>query len=230
MCVCVCARISSPHKIQIIIFQTIYCWGFRAVAIHLKSYGKKWKLMQFGMQKCANWIRPQFIGCLQSSIWELMSPSMLWKSIILVEHILGLFVYVQIVETSLNGFISGAIQAYAHPRWCHSWPVLNKISSLSFPDNESKGKCFSETENLYLGERLSHQQTIDIVERPSSSKPRRKEVEVADHIQFLITQKSEPKTSSTDDQNQVDESDVEVTGGGFVIWVFRLMELYFRIE
>lgn len=83
---------------------------------------------------------------------------------------------------------------------------------------ETSGKCIHDLENLYLGERIPQQPPAhEPLERTTSLKPRRKEAEVADHIQFLITQKSGPKTCSTTDQNQIDESDVEITSGEWAV-------------
>lgn len=65
---------------------------------------------------------------------------------------------------------------------------------------------------MYLGEKLSQQ--IDASERQPENlfKTRRREVELSDHIQFQITEKSEPKTNSIDEPDLVDDGDVE-TGG-----------------
>lgn len=69
-------------------------------------------------------------------------------------------------------------------------------------------------ENIYLGEKLGQLQ-LDNMERGKENvhKPRKKEIELSDHIQFLITEKSGPKKTSVDERDQADESDVELTGG-----------------
>lgn len=69
-----------------------------------------------------------------------------------------------------------------------------------------------QLENMYLGEKVA-QQTDGIERLPDNIvKPRKKEVELSDHIQFQITEKSEPKANSIDEPDQVDDGDFEAGG------------------
>lgn len=67
--------------------------------------------------------------------------------------------------------------------------------------------------------------SLESLERPHSDaiiplKPRKKEIELSDHIQFLITEKSMPKTSSSDETSRElagDEGDI-ISDGKFTIF------------
>lgn len=85
---------------------------------------------------------------------------------------------------------------------------------IDFGPPSTTTKCIHDLENIYLGEKLGQLQ-LDNIERAKENvhKPRKKEIELSDHIQFLITEKSGPKKSSVDERDQADESDVELTGG-----------------
>lgn len=76
-------------------------------------------------------------------------------------------------------------------------------------------KCINNLESKYLGEKLARHGSLESLERPKCeaiipSKPRKKEVELSDHIQFLITEKSAPQTSSCIDASRepIDDGDV----------------------
>lgn len=77
-------------------------------------------------------------------------------------------------------------------------------------------KCINNLESKYLGEKMARHGSLESLERPHSDaiiplKPRKKEIELSDHIQFLITEKSIPKTSSSDDTSReltADEGDI----------------------
>lgn len=76
-------------------------------------------------------------------------------------------------------------------------------------------KCINNLESKYLGEKLVRHGSLESLERPKCeaiipSKPRKKEVELSDHIQFLITEKSAPQTSSCIDASRepIDDGDV----------------------
>lgn len=80
-------------------------------------------------------------------------------------------------------------------------------------------KCINNLESKYLGEKLARHGSLDSLERPKcesiiAPKPRKKEVELSDHIQFLITEKSAPQTSSSFEVSRepVDEGDVFTDG------------------
>lgn len=85
---------------------------------------------------------------------------------------------------------------------------------IDFGSASTATKCIHDLENIYLGEKLGQLQS-DNSERTKENvyKPRKREIELSDHIQFLITEKSGPKKSSVDERDQADESDVEITGG-----------------
>lgn len=77
-------------------------------------------------------------------------------------------------------------------------------------------KCINNLESKYLGEKLARHGSLESLERPKcegimvAPKPRKKEVELSDHIQFLITEKSAPQTSSSVEVSReaIDEGDV----------------------
>ncbi|XP_031631652.1 guanylate cyclase soluble subunit beta-1 isoform X2 [Contarinia nasturtii] len=77
-------------------------------------------------------------------------------------------------------------------------------------------KSSSNTNLSCKGEKLARHGSLESLERPKCEgiivppKPRKKEVELSDHIQFLITEKSAPQTSSSVEVSReaIDEGDV----------------------
>lgn len=69
-------------------------------------------------------------------------------------------------------------------------------------------------ESKYLGEKLARHGSLESLDRPKiesiiTPKPRKKEVELSDHIQFLITEKSAPQAANADEVSRdVDDGDV----------------------
>lgn len=91
-------------------------------------------------------------------------------------------------------------------------------------------KCINNLETKYLGEKLARHNSLESLERPKCEtiipalKPRRKEVELSDHIQFLITEKSMPQASSSDDASRdpTDDGDILPDGRFLVFARIRL--------
>lgn len=80
-------------------------------------------------------------------------------------------------------------------------------------------KCINNLESKYLGEKQARHGSLENLERPkceviSAPKPRKKEVELSDHIQFLITEKSTPQASSLIEvtRDAIDDGDVVSDG------------------
>lgn len=76
-------------------------------------------------------------------------------------------------------------------------------------------KCINNLESKYLGEKLARHGSLESLERPKCEailppKSRKKEIELSDHIQFLITEKTAPQTSSSLDASRepIDDGDV----------------------
>lgn len=76
-------------------------------------------------------------------------------------------------------------------------------------------------ETKYLGDKLSRHDSLESLEKVKSEvispsppiRPRRKEVELSDHIQFLITEKSAPQKHSEDAvRDQLDDGDFTAEG------------------
>lgn len=88
-------------------------------------------------------------------------------------------------------------------------------------------KCINNLESKYLGDKHARRSSLEHSDRvkkdssqalsslppPLAPKPRKKEVELSDHIQFLITEKSPPQTCSVDvTRESVDESELTTEG------------------
>lgn len=68
-------------------------------------------------------------------------------------------------------------------------------------------------ESKYLGEKLARHSSLESLERPKceapvTPKPRKKEIELSDHIQFLITEKSPPQACLIDVRETIEDGDV----------------------
>lgn len=72
--------------------------------------------------------------------------------------------------------------------------------------------------------------SLESLERPHAdpiaiipSKPRKKEIELSDHIEFLITEKSMPKTSSSSDTaRELTADDDIISDGKYLLVEFKL--------
>lgn len=82
-------------------------------------------------------------------------------------------------------------------------------------------KCMNNLESKYLGEKLARHRSLESLEcskceAPVTPKPRKKEIELSDHIQFLITEKSPPQACIIDVRETVDDGDV-LSEGKFAV-------------
>lgn len=101
------------------------------------------------------------------------------------------------------------------PRW-HDGIILETKNTSRYGPFGPFVKCINNLESKYLGEKMARHGSLENLERPHSDaiiplKPRKKETELSDHIQFLITEKTMPKTSSSDETSRelaADEGDI----------------------
>lgn len=85
--------------------------------------------------------------------------------------------------------------------FCNFYEIVDPKNTSRYGPFGPFVKCINNLESKYLGEKLARHGSLESLERPkceliNASKPRKKEVELSDHIQFLITEKSAPQASS----------------------------------
>lgn len=89
-------------------------------------------------------------------------------------------------------------------------------------------------ESKYLGEKLARHRSLESLECPKceapvAPKPRKKEIELSDHIEFLITEKSPPQARLIDVRETVDDGDV-VSEGKFAAAIFFFFSIIFSFK
>lgn len=106
-------------------------------------------------------------------------------------------------------------------------PISTQYKSLNTIDTKNTSryygpfgpfvKCMNNLESKYLGEKLARHSSLESLERPKCETPvtpkfRKKEIELSDHIQFLITEKSPPQACLIDVREIIDDGDVPSEG------------------
>lgn len=87
-------------------------------------------------------------------------------------------------------------------------------------------------ESKYLGEKLVRHSSLESLERPKcevpiTPKPKKKEIELSDHIQFLITEKSPPQACLIDVRDAIDDGDVLSEGKHFPCSSYHFVFVFF---
>lgn len=90
-------------------------------------------------------------------------------------------------------------------------------------------------ESKYLGENIARHSSLESLERPKceapvTPKPRKKDIELSDHIQFLITEKSPPQACLVDVRETIDDGDVLSEGKFCKIFKWHAVIIIMNID